>query len=91
MRKTGLNLTGYNNPQVDKLLEQAKRAFDRKRRQRLSHRIHRLIHRDQPYTFLYAAKQLDVFAGRIKGVQPSPRGPFDAWPGLAGWTAAPQE
>lgn len=91
MRKTGLNLVGYNNPRVDRLLEQAKQAFDRNRRQRISHQIHREIHRDQPYTFLYAAKQLDVFAGRIKGVEPSPRGPFDAWPGLAGWTTAAGE
>lgn len=84
---TGLNLVGYSNRQVDQLLEQAKQVFNHKERQRISRRIHRLIHEDQPYTFIYSEYKLDMHDKRLRGVKTSLRGPLDAWPGISGWKA----
>lgn len=49
----GFNFISYKNPQVDSLLVEGRREYDREKRREIYHQIHRLINEDQPYTFLY--------------------------------------
>jgi peptide/nickel transport system substrate-binding protein len=49
----GDNVESYSNPEVDKLLEEARRTLDEDKRYALYHKFHRIIHDEQPFTFLY--------------------------------------
>jgi len=88
MQNDGLNHVGYSNPEVDRLLEEARRTFEMPERIRIAHRIHRLIHDDQPYTFLIANELLGLHTRRMRGVATSIRGAYSSWPGLVSWSAA---
>lgn len=52
--KHQLNFVGYGNPEADRIIERLRREYDPEKQAILAHRLHRLIARDQPYTFLYA-------------------------------------
>lgn len=49
-----LNFVGYQNQQADELILRIRREYDRTAQQKLTHRLHRIIAEEQPYTFLYA-------------------------------------
>ncbi|MDX1411816.1 MAG: ABC transporter substrate-binding protein, partial [Nitrospirales bacterium] len=49
-----LNFVGYKNPRTDDLIVRIRQEYDRERQRGFTHQLHRLIHEDQPYTFLYA-------------------------------------
>ncbi len=68
------NFIGYANPEVDRLLEQGRRTFDRAQRQRIYWHVHRHLYDDQPYTFLYVPDALPIVASRFRNVVPSPIG-----------------
>ncbi|HPH03871.1 MAG TPA: ABC transporter substrate-binding protein [Spirochaetota bacterium] len=88
MQNDGLNHIGYANPEVDRLLMEARGTFEMPERIRIAHRIHRLIHDDQPYTFLIANELLGLHTARMRGVMTSIRGAYSSWPGLVSWSAA---
>ena len=70
--KTGpgeFNFVGYKNPQVDKLMEEARRIFDREKRKELYHKIQRMIYEDYPYTFLYVPDVLSILHRRFRNVK----------------------
>ncbi|MCZ6843419.1 MAG: ABC transporter substrate-binding protein [SAR324 cluster bacterium] len=50
--KGGLNFVRYRNPEVDRLIEKAVKSIPDSERVKLYRRIHEIIYRDQPYTFL---------------------------------------
>lgn len=52
----GSNFVSYSNPEVDKLIDQARELLDRKKRLPLVRKIDELIAADQPYAFLFTAK-----------------------------------
>jgi peptide/nickel transport system substrate-binding protein len=81
----GLNHTFYSNSRVDSLLEIGRLEFDREKRREIYHRVHRLIHEDQPYTFVNSVPEKRLFNKRIGGIVVSPDGPFDFYPGAAYW------
>jgi peptide/nickel transport system substrate-binding protein len=75
--KTGpdeLNVIGYANPEVDRLLEEGRRTFDVERRKKAYFRIQELLAEDQPYVFLYHADALPAVHRRIRGIVPAPAG-----------------
>ena len=75
--KTGprqLNFIGYNNPEVDDLLEKGRRTFDQEERGRYYGRFQEILAEDQPYTFLYVAEALPVVASRFQGIEPAAAG-----------------
>ncbi len=75
--KTGpgeFNFIGYKNPEVDRILTEARATFDREKRQRLYWRFHEIIARDQPYTFLYVPDSLSILSSRFQGVKPAKTG-----------------
>ncbi|MGH7265011.1 MAG: ABC transporter substrate-binding protein, partial [Candidatus Rokuibacteriota bacterium] len=51
-----LNFVGYENPRADDLIVRIRREYDHARQVTMARELHRLIHADQPYTFLYVGK-----------------------------------
>lgn len=69
-----LNFIHYNNPEVDRLLEEGRHTFDREKRRRAYFRLQEIIAEDQPYTFLYVPDALPTVHKRFRGVKPAPAG-----------------
>ncbi|MCF8032949.1 MAG: peptide-binding protein [Desulfarculaceae bacterium] len=69
-----LNFTYYKNPELDKILTEQRRTFDREKRRALIFRMQEILAEDQPYTFLYVPQALPVVAARIRGIAPAPAG-----------------
>lgn len=49
----GSNHVGFNNAEADQLMEEGRREMDRAKRMEIWHEFHRIIHEEQPYTFLW--------------------------------------
>lgn len=69
-----LNFIGYNNPEVDRLLEEGRSTFDIEKRKQAYYRIQDILAEEQPYTFLYVPDALPVVSSRIRGIEPAPAG-----------------
>lgn len=69
-----LNFIGYNNPEVDRLLEEGRGTFDIGQRKKAYFRIQEILAEEQPYTFLYVPDALPVVSSRIRGIEPAPAG-----------------
>jgi len=68
------NFVSYINPKVDKLLEKGREVFNREERRKIYWEIHRILHEDQPYCFLYYPEALVVVHKRFIGPQVAPLG-----------------
>ena len=68
------NFIGYNNPEVDSLLVEARRTFDQEKRKSCYQQIHRILYEEQPYMFLYVPQSLSALHTRFQGVKPAPIG-----------------
>ncbi|MFH1614133.1 MAG: peptide-binding protein [Planctomycetota bacterium] len=64
----GSNYVGFRNNQADELITLARRTMDDDQRNRLYHRLHRILHEQQPYTFLYARPTFRLLDRRFKNV-----------------------
>jgi peptide/nickel transport system substrate-binding protein len=49
-----LNFVGYKSPKADDLIVRIRQEYNVNRQRKLAHKLHQLIHKDQPYTFLYS-------------------------------------
>ena len=65
----GDNAGSYKNPELDKVIDQARQTLDETKRMKLWRDAHRIISEDQPYTFLFFPKSLIFMDARIKNVQ----------------------
>ncbi|NMC73317.1 MAG: peptide-binding protein [Geobacteraceae bacterium] len=75
--KTGpkeLNFINFRNAEVDGLLEEGRRTFDREKRKKCYYRIQEILVEEQPYTFLYVPDALPVVSARFRGIEPAPAG-----------------
>jgi peptide/nickel transport system substrate-binding protein len=81
----GLNHAFYSNPKVDSLLEAGRIEFDQTKRAEIYHQVHRLLHEDQPYTFVNTVPEKRTIHKRIKNVVISGLGPFNFYPGAIYW------
>lgn len=81
----GLNHCFYSNPQVDSLLELGRIEFDQEKRAEIYHEVHRLLHEDQPYTFVNTVPEKRPVHKKIKNVVISPDGLFNFYPGASYW------
>lgn len=70
----GLNRVAYRNPEVDRLLEEGRRTFDREKRAVIYGRFQEIMAEEQPYIFLYVPEALFCIHKRIKGIVPTPNG-----------------
>jgi len=69
-----LNFIHYQNPEVDRLLEEGRHTFDREKRRQAYFRFQEILAEDQPYTFLYVPDALPAVHKRFRGIKPAPAG-----------------
>lgn len=65
----GDNRTNYANEELDRLIELARKTVDDEARMQIWHRVHRILHEDQPYTFLLERKSLAFYDKRFQNVR----------------------
>lgn len=70
----GSNFVGFINAEADRLIEEARREFDPKKRYALYTRFQTIVHEEQPYTFLFTNKALVAVARRFQNVVEYPMG-----------------
>ena len=64
----GNNFVGFNNAQADVIIDKARRTMDEDERYALYHRFHRLLHKEQPYTFLFTRPSFRFLDRRFENV-----------------------
>ncbi len=77
----GDNFMSYKNPELDKVIAEARRTIDEGKRMEIWHKAHQILHEDQPYTFLFFRKELRFLNNRIKNIQLTKLGmnPLEEW------------
>jgi peptide/nickel transport system substrate-binding protein len=65
----GDNYIHYSNPELDRLIDDARRTVDESKRMPLWHQVHSILHEDQPYTFLWTSRAVVFVDKRIRNVQ----------------------
>lgn len=65
----GDNFISYKNPELDTLIEQARATVDEAARMPLWQACERVLHEDQPYTFLMRRKSLVFIDERIRNLE----------------------
>ncbi len=60
-----LNFVAFSNSEADDLIINIRQEYDHERQVAYCHRLHEIIAREQPYTFLYVAKWTAVLDKRI--------------------------
>lgn len=60
-----LNFVGYVNSKADELMIRIRREYNHERQVDMARELHRLIARDQPYTFLFVGKGLALLDRKI--------------------------
>jgi peptide/nickel transport system substrate-binding protein len=65
----GSNYVGFNNAEADRLLEEIRRTLDVSERDKLCHRLHGILHEEQPYTFLCTRPTFRFVDQRFKNVK----------------------
>ncbi|MDD3153355.1 MAG: peptide-binding protein [Victivallaceae bacterium] len=68
------NHIGFANAKADKLIEALRVTFNLKERMRIASEFMRIIHEEQPYTFLIAPDALLALSGRYRNVKIFPSG-----------------
>jgi peptide/nickel transport system substrate-binding protein len=79
IKDKGSNFISFNNPEADKLIEEGRKTLDDAKRMEIWHQLHRLIHEEQPYTFLAMAMDRTFVNGRFENTKAYKTGlnPFD--------------
>lgn len=70
----GSNFVGFTNKRADEIIEEARTEFDRQKRIELYREFSRIVHEEQPYTFLYCRKSTVAVNRRFHGVVVHPLG-----------------
>lgn len=65
----GSNRVGFNNIQVDALIEEARKTIDPAKRYELYHQLHKLLHEEQPYTFMFSRPTFLFIDKRFENVK----------------------
>ncbi|MCD4715184.1 MAG: hypothetical protein K8R45_00420 [Desulfobacterales bacterium] len=60
-----LNFVGFKNREADDLIIKIRQEYDHDKQVRYCHRLHDIIAREQPYTFLYVGKWTAILDKRI--------------------------
>ena len=75
------NFIGYNNPNIDKLLEQGRTELNPDKRQSIYHEFAKVLLEDSPIVYLSAGYGLSAIHKRVKGIDsPAP-------PAGVGWNS----
>ena len=71
------NRSYYSNPQVDALIEQARREIDQTKRKGIYGGIQQIVAEDLPYVNLWYLDNVLVHTPRVRNLQLSPRGDYE--------------
>ena len=63
------NSIGYQNGEMDKLIEELRVTLDEQKQVPLYHRMHKIIYDDQPYTFLFVDMQTGAADKRLENIK----------------------
>lgn len=74
LEKTPYNFVSYRNPEVDKLLDKISDETDQKKIDLLYRKLQKIIHRDEPETFLYWVDNIVVYNKKIENIDINPLG-----------------
>ena len=72
----GLNFVGFSDPEADGCLERARSTLDQDARKKEYDRFQEILHREQPYAFLYVPYQLSAVDRRFRNIEEAPAGIF---------------
>jgi peptide/nickel transport system substrate-binding protein len=77
----GSNFIGFVNREADLIIEEARATFEKGKRIALYKRFHRIMHEEQPYTFLFVNESLIAVDKRFQDVKIYPLGlnPAEWW------------
>ncbi|MFA6242332.1 MAG: peptide-binding protein [Candidatus Hydrogenedentales bacterium] len=64
----GSNYPGFKNAEADQILDSIRLEFDRSKRIELNHRLHAILHEEQPYTFLFNRYILYATSKRFRDI-----------------------
>ncbi len=67
-KTNGDNYVNYKNPELDKIIEEARRTMDEDKRMALWHKAEAILYDDLPYTFLTRKMELGFINKRIHNV-----------------------
>ncbi|GMW01579.1 MAG: hypothetical protein AMXMBFR84_27160 [Candidatus Hydrogenedentota bacterium] len=67
--ENGDNYPGFVSAEMDELVEKIREEFDPEKRSALWHRVHAILHEEQPYTFFMNRLQMIAIAKRFQGVK----------------------
>lgn len=81
-----MHLSGWCDPELDAVMDSLVEARDRETRRRLLRRQSELVHRAQPFTFLYFEDRIDGLRDRLRGVEMDARGELVS---VRGWWIHP--
>ena len=70
-KKGGFNLVGYNNPKMDRMIEESQTIIDREKLSKMWKEMFQIITDDNPYLFLYIPNSITAVNKNIKNVTPS--------------------
>lgn len=70
----GDNFVNYISPELDKAIDTARSTVNEEERMKAWRQVHRILHEDQPYTFLLQRQALNFFDSRIKNIRITPLG-----------------
>jgi peptide/nickel transport system substrate-binding protein len=73
--RRGANYVGFRNEQADAIMEEFRRTLDEDRRNELCHKLHRILHEEQPYTLLFTRPFFRPVDKRFKNVKIYKLGP----------------
>jgi peptide/nickel transport system substrate-binding protein len=82
----GYNVSFYQNPEVDRLIEEARVCLDPERARTLWSQAQRTIYRDQPVTFIGIPDEINVLNERFCNVRPNA---ISFFANLRHWRVAP--
>jgi peptide/nickel transport system substrate-binding protein len=83
--QAGANYAALASPEVDALVERARRTIDRDARKALYGELARLLVAEMPYTPLFAPVGRYAWTRRLHGVTPRDVGPQAPLPSVAAW------
>ncbi len=66
-----MNISFYQNPVVDDLIDRAKVTLDKREAKELWSQAQRIIYHDQPFTFIAIPHELNAAAERFCRVEPN--------------------
>lgn len=74
IRNQGDNFAQWNSPAADRLITEGRGTLDAEARMKVWHRLHQVIHDEQPYTFLLALPWIRMVDKDVQNVRAYPVG-----------------